>query len=91
MVQLIGTFGAEYVVRENPIELEDGFPEPDATVLRVPEPEIRGRHPAPTDIVHVIEVAVSSADDDVNRKAPTYGTAGIASVFIVVAVMIATG
>ncbi len=85
IVQLINVFGPEYVVRENPIELDDGFPEPDATVLRVPEPEIEGRHPAPADIAHVVEVAVSSVDDDVKRKAPSYAEAGITSVFVVVA------
>ncbi|MBV8847417.1 MAG: Uma2 family endonuclease [Bryobacterales bacterium] len=78
---LIDIFGFERVEQENPIDVapEDNpasEPEPDLVVLREPSEHYR-ENPKPQDILLAIEVADSTLDFDLSKKARLYARAGI--------------
>jgi Uma2 family endonuclease len=74
---LVGIFGFLRVHKEDPVNVnERNEPEPDLTVLRVPDQEL-GRNPRPEDALLVIEVAASSLRFDLSTKADLYARAGI--------------
>jgi Uma2 family endonuclease len=80
LVLLVGRQGR--VRTQNPIRLNDETePEPDLVVARYRS--YRQAHPAPVDVLLVIEVADSSLDYDLEVKLPLYAVAGIAEAFIV--------
>jgi len=66
-----------------PITLEDSEPEPDVAIVRGDARTYACRHPSPSDIAIVIEVADSSLLDDRRRKMRLYALAGIAEFWII--------
>jgi Uma2 family endonuclease len=60
-----------------PITLTDSEPEPDITVVRLPESAYNDRHPHPQDIFWIVEVAKTSLKEDLEIKAAIYATAAI--------------
>ena len=75
------SFGRDYVWRESPIRA-GGFPEPDIALLRVASSALKD-YPTPSQVVCVVEVAISSHDFDVNTKMPAYQEAGIEAGLVV--------
>jgi Putative restriction endonuclease len=58
------------------VSLADSEPEPDISVARGDIDDFADRHPGPTDLAMVVEVAVSSVSED-RQMAHVYGPAGI--------------
>jgi Uma2 family endonuclease len=71
--------GTRVVVRgQNPIRLDNASePEPDLVLAKPQEREYADRHPTPSEILLVLEVADSSLTYDRNAKSRLYSTAGI--------------
>jgi Uma2 family endonuclease len=60
---------------------EDSEPEPDLALLASEGPP--GQHPAPDDILLIIEVADTSLEHDRDTKLPLYAAAGIPEYWLV--------
>ncbi|MBC5822796.1 MAG: Uma2 family endonuclease [Candidatus Eremiobacteraeota bacterium] len=58
-------------------------PEPDFALVPLDPKEWRDRHPAPDDVMLLIEVSDSSCDFDLRKKAPLYARAGIRDFWVV--------
>jgi Uma2 family endonuclease len=72
------------VQSQDPITLPNNSePEPDVVVARLREDNYANSHPAPADIILVIEVADSSLDFDRSTKLQIYAAAGISEYWIV--------
>ena len=73
------------VVRcQEPITLPNNTePEPDIAIARLRSDDYINSHPAPADIILVIEVADSTIKFDRETKAPLYAAAGISEYWIV--------
>ncbi len=72
------------VVEECPIRIaSDGEPVADVAVLRGAEGDYDEHNPTPDDVVLLVEVAVSSAENDLGEKALLYAQAGIADYWVV--------
>jgi Uma2 family endonuclease len=73
------TLGAQVVIRyQNPIALNDfSEPEPDLVLATPPRAKYRSHHPAPDEILLVIEVSDSTLSLDRNTKSVAYAQAGI--------------
>ena len=78
-------FGESHIVAtQNPIRLNDfSEPQPDITLLRWRDDYYRGAHPAPADVLLVIEVADTTVVADRKVKVPLYARAGIAEAWLV--------
>ncbi|WP_295622940.1 Uma2 family endonuclease [uncultured Lamprocystis sp.] len=76
---LVRAVGDAAVVRvQNPIQLgRHDEPQPDIALVRPPGSKYRRRHPAPADIVLLIEVADTTLRYDRDVKIQIYGRAGI--------------
>jgi len=69
---------------QDPIRLDDfSEPEPDIVLARMEENDYKKRHPAPEDILLIIEVSDSTIYFDRNDKALAYANAGIKQYLIV--------
>ena len=69
---------------QNPISLgEHSEPQPDLAVLRPRADDYAESHPAPEDILLIVEVAESSLDYDRAIKMPLYARAGIREAWLV--------
>jgi Uma2 family endonuclease len=68
---------------QDPITLVDGEPEPDGAVVRGRSRDFMSRHPEPTEIPLVIEVADTSLERDRGIKMRGYARGGIAEYWIV--------
>ncbi len=76
--------GRYLVTVQNPLHLDEhSEPEPDLMLLRPQPGDYTDRHPAPTDVFLLIEVADTSLHYDREEKLPAYGRAGISEVWIV--------
>lgn len=64
-----------------PIELADSEPEPDVAIVR--EQDYSDRHPAPSEILLVVEYAFSTQKKDMGIKRDVYAKAGIAHYLVV--------
>ena len=80
---LVTALGDRATVRiQNPVRLSElSEPEPDVAVIR-PDRDL-SRHPGPTDVLLIVEVADSSIGFDRRVKLPLYASAGIPEVWIV--------
>lgn len=76
--------GVAQIRVQNPVRLsEHSEPQPDLSLLR-PRPDYYATaHPAPADILLVVEVADTSIGFDRSAKVPLYARAGIAEVWLV--------
>ncbi len=83
--QLLNLIGDRSDVQsQDPITLPNNSePDPDVIVARLRSDNYANSHPAPVDIILLIEVADSSLDFDRNTKAPLYAAAGISEYWIV--------
>jgi Uma2 family endonuclease len=72
------------LIAGNPVHLDD-FSEPQPDIMLVkPNPAFyRNKHPVPSDVFLLIEVADSSLDRDLMEKLPRYAQAGIPEVWII--------
>ena len=72
------------VRRESPVRIpEFDEPEPDVAVVRGTREDYKTRHPAPSDIGLLVEVAESSLDRDRGEKRHAYARSGIPIYWIV--------
>jgi Uma2 family endonuclease len=85
MGELLLLLGRRAKIRcQDPITLPNNSePEPDIVIARLREDNYLDSHPAPADIILVIEVADSTLGFDRNTKAPLYAAAGISEYWIV--------
>ena len=85
MSELLLLIGKRAKVRcQDPITLPNNSePEPDVVIARLRQDNYLDSHPAPADIILVIEVADSTLSFDRNIKAPLYAAAGIPEYWIV--------
>jgi Uma2 family endonuclease len=83
--ELLLLLGRRAKVRcQDPITLPNNSePEPDVVIARLREDNYTNSHPAPADIILVVEVADSTLSFDRNTKAPLYAAAGISEYWIV--------
>ena len=73
-----------FVSTQDPIQLDDfSEPEPDLTIVRGKILDFIDRHPGPSDIVLVIEVADSTLKYDCEVKDKLYAKAGIEDYWVV--------
>lgn len=68
---------------QEPVTLPDGEPEPDGTIVRGTDTDYIRRHPHPSDVAILIEVAEATLDRDRRMKLRTYAKAGILEYWIV--------
>lgn len=81
-VQRVGDSAVVHV--QNPVRLSDlSEPQPDLSLLRPREDFYAGKHPAPEDVLLLVEVADTSLAYDREVKLPLYARAGIREVWIV--------
>jgi len=66
-----------YVDSQEPITTRDSEPEPDVMVVRGSSRDFTERHPGPTDVTLVVEVADTSLQRDRTIKKRLYAAAGI--------------
>ncbi len=72
------------VREEKPIHIAfDGEPTPDLSVVSAQRRRVGGQHPTPSEVVLLVEVAVSSVDSDLGDKALLYAQAGITDYWVV--------
>jgi Uma2 family endonuclease len=83
--KLLTLVGDLAIVRcQDPITLPNNSePEPDLVIARLRSDDYIDSHPAPEDVILVIEVADSSIKFDRETKAPLYAAAGIGEYWIV--------
>ena len=81
---LRGALGERAVLRSQmPVVIRyDGEPEPDLALVAPPIERYATRHPGAEDILLLVEVSLSSLDDDVRKKLPAYAAGGIPEVWI---------
>jgi hypothetical protein len=72
-----------HVDSQEPITLADSEPEPDVVVMRGQIRDYSNRHPGPSDLGLVVEVADSTLDRDRGLKLEIYATNGVAIYWIV--------
>jgi Uma2 family endonuclease len=72
-----------FVKVQDPVTTVDSEPEPDLTVVRGRRRDYGGRHPAPTDVALLVEVADDSLRRDRSRKKRAYARASIVVYWIV--------
>ncbi len=69
---------------QNPVRLDQHWePQPDVAILRPRPAGYRDRHPGPTDVLLIVEVADASLLRDRKIKVPKYAAFGIAESWIV--------
>jgi Uma2 family endonuclease len=87
MAWLVQVFGAQFVQQEAPIDVapEDNptnEPEPDGIVLRRELSSYLSANPGPDDLRLVVEVADTSLNFDLKKKAALYARAGIVEYWV---------
>jgi Uma2 family endonuclease len=66
-----------------PVTLATGEPEPDVTIVRGGLRDYRDRHPGPSDVALVVEVADTSLEYDRRQKRIQYALSGIRTYWII--------
>ena len=84
VARLVRQLGVTHHIRcQGPVDLDvHNEPEPDIAVARL-DPVFARRHPSPSDILLVIEVADSTLRTDRHDKIPRYARTGIPEAWIV--------
>ena len=75
--------GKAKVFESHPITLDNSEPEPDISIVRLPNSNYRDHHPYPEDIYWLIEISNTTLEDDLNKKKKIYARAGINEYWIV--------
>lgn len=76
--------GRWVVAAQDPVQLDEySEPQPDLMLLKPAPDDYTTRHPAPEDVLLLVEVADTSLTYDREEKLPAYGRAGVAEVWIV--------
>ena len=76
--------GRWLVSSQNPVGLDNhSEPQPDVVLLKPAPDDYTAHHPAPDDVLLLIEVADSSLEFDRGKKLAVYARAGISEVWIV--------
>ncbi len=71
------------VFESHPITLADSEPEPDISIVCLPNSNYLDRHPYPEDIHWLVEISNTTLEDDLNKKKQIYARAGIEEYWIV--------
>lgn len=72
------------IAPQNPVEVDDySEPQPDLVVLRARDDFYSNSHPAPGDVLLVVEVSNTTLRFDLGRKAALYLAGGIPEVWVV--------
>ncbi len=72
------------VAIQNPVRLNGRLePQPDLSILKPRDDDYEDSHPQPQDIYLLIEVSLTTIDDDRNVKSVRYGRAGVIELWIV--------
>lgn len=72
------------VAVQDPVRLgERSEPQPDVALLRLRADDYAARHPAPEDLMLVVEVADTSRVWDREHKVPLYAAAGVSGIWLV--------
>ena len=71
------------IQESHPITLDNSEPEPDVTIVRLPETIYRTRHPYPEDIYWLIEISNRTLKTDLNQKKITYARNGIPEYWVI--------
>ncbi|MBD2166034.1 Uma2 family endonuclease [Calothrix membranacea FACHB-236] len=74
--------GKAHVRMQLPITLSTSEPEPDIAVVQIDPAAYGDHHPAPSEILLLIEVSYSTFDIDFNEKALIYAKANIADYWV---------
>jgi Uma2 family endonuclease len=72
-----------YVDSQEPVTTADSEPEPDVVLVRGEPRDYGDRHPGPSDVVLLVEIADDSLPRDRGEKLEIYANAGIATYWIV--------
>lgn len=75
--------GLAKVFEAHPITLDNSEPEPDISIVRLPNTNYLDRHPYPEDIYWLVEISNTTLEDDLNLKKKIYAQAGINEYWIV--------
>lgn len=75
--------GEAEVFEAHPITLAESEPEPDISIIRLPDTLYLQHHPYPEDIYWLVEVADSTLAYDLNTKRKLYAEAGIAEYWVI--------
>jgi len=76
--------GAGFVVRtQQPVTMGDSEPEPDVVVAHGTRRDYKSKHPGPSDVAILVEVADASVRDDRTTKLTMYAEAGVSTYWIV--------
>jgi Uma2 family endonuclease len=76
--------GSAVLSVQNPVVLADGLePQPDVALLLPREDFYTDRHPGPSDVLLLVEVADSSLSYDEGEKAALYASSGVAEYWLV--------
>lgn len=75
--------GKAKVFEAHSITLNNSEPEPDISIVRLPNINYLNHHPYPEDIYWLIEISITTLEDDLNRKKKIYANAGINEYWIV--------
>ena len=75
--------GKAKVFESHPITLDNSEPEPDISIVRLPNSNYRDRHPYPQDIYWLIEISNTTLETDLNQKKRIYANAGINEYWII--------
>ena len=71
------------VKESHPITLDNSEPEPDISIVRLPETRYRTHHPYPQDIYWLIEVSDRTLKKDLEQKSIIYARNGIPEYWVI--------
>ncbi|MEO0834464.1 MAG: Uma2 family endonuclease, partial [Cyanobacteria bacterium J06642_3] len=75
--------GQAKVFESHPITLANSEPEPDISIVRLPNTNYLNRHPYPEDIYWLVEISSTTLEYDLNQKKQIYAEAGIEEYWVV--------
>lgn len=75
--------GQAKVFEAHPITLSNSEPEPDLTIVRLPNSNYLTRHPYREDIYWLIEIANTTIEEDLGKKKQIYASANINEYWVI--------